>query len=115
MTKAVFITRREPAYDDLPEFRYHFPKTYLRAAEAAVSDWIVYYEPRAAGCRSRQKRRSAVTRRRSAGGEAVPEHGEPGEGSDLHSITRVDADRTRPARSSVRMRPSGAAAWRGIR
>jgi len=46
MAKAVFTTKVKPAYDDLPEFRYHFPRTYLRQAEAAVGDWIVYYEPR---------------------------------------------------------------------
>ncbi len=46
--KAVFTTKIDPAYDDLPEFRYHFPRTYLRVAEAAVGDWIVYYEPRRA-------------------------------------------------------------------
>ena len=33
-------------YDDLPEFRYHFPRTYLNQVQAAVGDWIVYYEPR---------------------------------------------------------------------
>ncbi|HLY05990.1 MAG TPA: HNH endonuclease [Rhizomicrobium sp.] len=49
MTKAVFTTKREPAYDDLPEVRYHFPKTYLRQAEAARGDWIIYYEPRRPG------------------------------------------------------------------
>lgn len=46
MTKAVFTTKVEPSYDDLPEQRYHFPRTYLRQVEAAVGDWIVYYEPR---------------------------------------------------------------------
>ena len=46
MTKAIFTTRINPTYDDLPEVRYHFPHTYLRAVEAAVGDWIVYYEPR---------------------------------------------------------------------
>lgn len=46
MTKAVFTTKVDPTYDDLPEERYHFPRTYLRQAEAAVGDWIVYYEPR---------------------------------------------------------------------
>jgi len=46
VTKAVFTTKVDPTYDDLPEFRYHFPRTYLRQAEAAVGDWIVYYEPR---------------------------------------------------------------------
>jgi putative restriction endonuclease len=46
--KAVFTTKVDPTYDDLPEFRYHFPKTYLRVAESTVGDWIVYYEPRRA-------------------------------------------------------------------
>ena len=44
--KGVFLTKVEPAYDDLPERRYHFPRTYLRQAEATIGDWIVYYEPR---------------------------------------------------------------------
>lgn len=47
--KSVFTTKIDPAYDDLPEQRYHFPRTYLRQAEAAVGDWIVYYEPRRLG------------------------------------------------------------------
>lgn len=46
MSKAVFTTKVLPAYDDLPEVRYHFPRTYLAQASAAVGDWIVYYEPR---------------------------------------------------------------------
>ena len=46
MAKAVFTTKRTPSYDDLVEERYHFPATYLRQVEAAVDDWIVYYEPR---------------------------------------------------------------------
>jgi putative restriction endonuclease len=46
MTKAVLTTKVAPTYDDLPEFRYHFPRTYLRQIQAAVGDWIVYYEPR---------------------------------------------------------------------
>ena len=46
MTKAVFTTKVDPTYDDLPEERYHFPRTYLRQAESAIGDWIVYYEPR---------------------------------------------------------------------
>jgi putative restriction endonuclease len=48
VTKAVFTTKIEPTYDDLPEERYHFPRTYLRQVEAALDDWIVYYEPRRA-------------------------------------------------------------------
>lgn len=46
MTKAVLTTKVDPSYDDLPEQRYHFPRTYLRAIEEALGDWIVYYEPR---------------------------------------------------------------------
>src|SRR5262249_14859156 len=46
MAKAVFTTKPTPTYDDLPEHRYHFPRTYLRQVEAVLGDWIVYYEPR---------------------------------------------------------------------
>lgn len=46
MAKAVFTTKVNPTYDDLPEVRYHFPRTYLAQAQAAIGDWIVYYEPR---------------------------------------------------------------------
>ncbi len=46
MTKAVFTTRVNSIYDDLPEVRYHFPRSYLRLVESVVGDWITYYEPR---------------------------------------------------------------------
>jgi putative restriction endonuclease len=46
MAKTIFTTKVEPTYDDLPEVRYHFPKSYLNAAERSVGDWIIYYEPR---------------------------------------------------------------------
>jgi putative restriction endonuclease len=46
MAKAVFTTSESSVYDDQPEVRYHFPRTYLRQAEAAVGDLVVYYEPR---------------------------------------------------------------------
>ncbi len=46
MAKAVFTTKVNPTYDDLPEMRYHFPKSYLNQASAAVGNWVVYYEPR---------------------------------------------------------------------
>ena len=46
MPKAVLTTKVDPSYDDLPEERYHFPRTYLNAARAALGDWLVYYEPR---------------------------------------------------------------------
>lgn len=46
MTKAILTTKIDPTYDDLPEERYHFPRTYLRQVEEAKGDWIIYYEPR---------------------------------------------------------------------
>jgi putative restriction endonuclease len=46
MTKAVFTTKVAPGYKDLPEVRYHFPRTYLNQARQTVGDHIVYYEPR---------------------------------------------------------------------
>lgn len=46
MANAVMTTSVGSIYDDLPEFRYHFPRNYLNQVEAAVGDWIVYYEPR---------------------------------------------------------------------
>ena len=48
MAKAVFTTKIDPGYDDLPEQRYHFPRTYLGAARQSVGDLIIYYEPRRA-------------------------------------------------------------------
>lgn len=46
MAHAVLTTSVGSIYDDLPEFRYHFPRTYLNQVQAAVGDWIIYYEPR---------------------------------------------------------------------
>ena len=46
MAKGVFTTKANPTYDDLPEARYHFPRTYLNQVKATVGDWVVYYEPR---------------------------------------------------------------------
>jgi putative restriction endonuclease len=46
MTKAVFTTKITPSYKDLPEQRYHFPRTYLNYVQQTVGDYIVYYEPR---------------------------------------------------------------------
>ena len=46
MVKAVFSIRREPTYDDLPDTRYHFPRTYLNFVQQAIGDSILYYEPR---------------------------------------------------------------------
>lgn len=59
MTKAVFTTSVSSAYDDQPEVRYHFPRTYLRQVEDAVGDFILYYEPRRTeGADSRTGRQS---------------------------------------------------------
>lgn len=49
MTNAVFVTKIDTHYDDLPESHYHFPKMYLSRIEEAVGDWIIYYEPRRKG------------------------------------------------------------------
>jgi putative restriction endonuclease len=49
MANAVFTTKVQPVYDDLPEWKYHFPKTYLNQASQAVGDLILYYEPRREG------------------------------------------------------------------
>ena len=46
MTKAVFTARVDSKYNDLPEVRYHFPRSYLRSVERVVGDWVTYYEPR---------------------------------------------------------------------
>src|SRR5208337_3458529 len=48
MAKAVLTAKIDPTYDDLPEQRYHFPRTYLRQVEAAKGDFVIYYEPRRA-------------------------------------------------------------------
>lgn len=51
MAKVVFTAKPSSSYDDLVETRYHFPATYLRCAESAIGDWVVYYEPRRNGGR----------------------------------------------------------------
>ena len=69
MAKGIFTTKLSPAYDDLPEERYHFPRTYLRQVEQTIGDTIVYYEPRrgSAEIRSRGGRQSyfAIARPKS--------------------------------------------------
>lgn len=49
MTKGVFLHRADSIYDDQPEERYQFPKTYLKAASQCIGDWIIYLEPTKAG------------------------------------------------------------------
>jgi putative restriction endonuclease len=46
MTKAIFTSKVTPSYNDLPEARYHFPRTYLNQVRQTIGDHIVYYEPR---------------------------------------------------------------------
>lgn len=46
MAKAIFTTSKSSKYDDVPGDRYHFPRSYLNQVQAAVGDWILYYEPR---------------------------------------------------------------------
>lgn len=46
MSKAIFTTSEGSAYDDQPELRYHFPRTYLNQVRQSENDWIIYYEPR---------------------------------------------------------------------
>jgi hypothetical protein len=55
MSKAVLTTKPRSIYDDLPERRYHFPRTYLRQVEAAIGDFIVYYEPAREGVDDRAR------------------------------------------------------------
>lgn len=59
MAKGVFTTKLGSGYDDIPEQRYHFPRTYLRQVEQTIGDTVVYYEPRrATGETSRTGRQS---------------------------------------------------------
>lgn len=46
MTNAVFTTSESSAYDDRIEAWYQFPQTYLKKAQQALGDLVVYYEPR---------------------------------------------------------------------
>lgn len=62
MAKAVFVSKVNPRYDDLPEIRYHFPRTYLGKAREAVGDWILYYESRRDGGRQVYFATARVTR-----------------------------------------------------
>jgi putative restriction endonuclease len=79
VSKAVFTTKPDPTYDDLPECRYHFPRTYLRQVESAVGDWIIYYEPRrtsgAPGSRGGRQAYFAAARVESIRPDAaIPDH-----------------------------------------
>jgi putative restriction endonuclease len=49
--KGIFKISGASRYDDLIAERYHFPRIYLRAAEACIGDWIVYRETGSGGGR----------------------------------------------------------------
>lgn len=51
MVKLVLLHKADSKYEDEPDVVYDFPRSYLKAVEEAVGDWIVYYEPVKAGPR----------------------------------------------------------------
>ncbi|MCE8438453.1 HNH endonuclease [Rhodovulum sulfidophilum] len=51
MVKLVLLHKADSIYEDEPDVVYDFPRSYLKAVEQAVGDWIVYYEPVKAGPR----------------------------------------------------------------
>jgi hypothetical protein len=74
VANAVFTTKVNPVYDDLPEIRYHFPKTYLNQALQAVGDWILYYEPGAKGQIYREQRGGRVILQQQKSSESMMIH-----------------------------------------
>ena len=51
MVKLVLLHKADSIYEDVPDAVYDFPRSYLRAVEEAVGDWVIYYEPVKAGAR----------------------------------------------------------------
>jgi putative restriction endonuclease len=51
MTKLVLLHKSDSIYDDEPDRRYDFPRSYLKAVTEGVGDWVIYYEPVKAGPR----------------------------------------------------------------
>ncbi|WP_235868803.1 HNH endonuclease, partial [Meridianimarinicoccus zhengii] len=43
--------KADSIYEDEPDVVYDFPRTYLKAIEEAIGDWVIYYEPVKAGPR----------------------------------------------------------------
>jgi len=74
MAKAILTHKPASIYDDLPEARYHFPRAYLRQVEAAVGDFVIYYEPGRTGLgdSDRTGRRSYIAVARVQAVEADP-------------------------------------------
>ena len=51
MVKLVLLHKADSIYEDEPDVVYDFPRSYLKAVNEAVDDWIIYYEPVKAGPR----------------------------------------------------------------
>lgn len=51
MVKLVLLHKADSIYEDEPDVVYDFPRSYFRAINEAVGDWIIYYEPVKAGPR----------------------------------------------------------------
>lgn len=51
MVKLVLMHKADSIYEDEPEVVYDFPRSYLKAVQEAVGDWVIYYEPVKAGPR----------------------------------------------------------------
>jgi putative restriction endonuclease len=97
--KAVFTHKPASIYDDKPEERYHFPETYLRAAETAVGDFILYYEPGRVGPhdRGRTGRRAYVAVAKVTSVRPDPAHRNFFY-ADIDPSTYITFDRTVPFR-----------------
>ena len=62
MAKSIFDSKAGSGYDDEIVSRYHFPRRYLKVAEAIVGDWIAYREPGTGGGRAGYIAVARVTR-----------------------------------------------------
>lgn len=51
MGKLILMHKADSIYEDEPDSVYDFPRTYLKAVQEAVGDWVIYYEPVKAGPR----------------------------------------------------------------
>lgn len=93
-------------YEDVPEAVYDFPKPYLKAVQAGVGDWAIYYEPVKAGRRGY----FAVVRI----GKVVPKAGAEGRFLALMVPgSYLDFDREVPRQVDGRMLEAGLAAADG--
>jgi len=43
--------KADSIYEDEPDVQYDFPRSYLKAVQEGVGDWVIYYEPVKAGPR----------------------------------------------------------------